>query len=113
MTVLTKKWRASRIECGRHSGFPDCCITFFVDDYMPVFVAGEGAKFGPYLQRIADAKYERGFIPCPDCLEKKRPQVILPCDCIKKYLAEKRRREGRDPARILLRTGKPSKFNKP
>lgn len=87
MKVLTPKGRAGFFECGRHSGFPDCCIAFFVDKYLPVFLVGEGAHLKPYLRRVKDAGYEGGFIPCPDCLEKKRPQVILSCDCEKEIRA--------------------------
>ena len=85
---LRDGWRLDKEEsraherfCGAHSGFRPCCVKYFT---------GPWSRMG-YEERTAwhNAVYKvyKGttqYIPCPDCLKKKRPAIHLKtCDCTK------------------------------
>jgi hypothetical protein len=54
------------INCGRHSGFPDCCIKFYVTQWIWHDI---DSKFrSDYFKRL-DKVNAPGYIPCPKCLK--------------------------------------------
>src|SRR5262249_7406902 len=81
------------IECGLHSGFPRCCVLFFVGVYWPLaelaYHAGvEIARWPLASYRAAiDAAcgIERpGYIPCPSCLLARNFVTVKDCHCGRK-----------------------------
>jgi len=64
------------IHCGRHSGFSECCIKFFV------------TKWTWYSQRTCRRYWKKlnalgakfpGYIPCPTCLKNKTFVKVKRC----------------------------------
>lgn len=84
---LSDRITMETIECGLHSGFPRCCIAFFVKTWRLLFVAinqaprGEGARarrgYNAYLRQTRGTNY----VPCPNCLSKRRFVNVKACDC--------------------------------
>jgi hypothetical protein len=66
------------VECGLHSGFPPCCIEFFVNTYKPHRLAAAMEHHNLLVQH-SDAP--RGYIPCPRCLFDRRfVKTVKRCD---------------------------------
>jgi hypothetical protein len=64
------------IECGRHSGIPECCIQFFATKWRPVKLGCE--EWEKHWKKIpAPAEY----ITCPSCTEAGRWVEIKDCNC--------------------------------
>jgi hypothetical protein len=68
----------AQIECGMHSGIPDCCILFFVGRW--VWMTDRATA--TYWRRITKVAREGGrkgsgggggvgYIPCPRCLDRR------------------------------------------
>ena len=75
------------IHCGKHSGFPDCCIRFFISrwiskDLDSKFCNDHRAK----LEKLGSK--HPGYIPCPKCLKNRTFNKVLLCprNCKKKIL---------------------------
>lgn len=98
------------IECGLHSGFPPCCVAFYVNHKMWM----DDEERSAYNKRAYDKGlsvfYERlksytlpngitddevkvkmqallrdslfGYVPCPSCLESYNKVTVLECDCV-------------------------------
>lgn len=54
------------IHCGRHSGFPDCCIKFYITEWIWHDIDSQFRR--DHLKRLEDAP---GYIVCPKCLKSK------------------------------------------
>lgn len=72
------------VECGLHSGFPRCCIIFFVTAYAPLGFADhlrtkERRAFEHYKKLNRDRGMD-GYIACPQCLIKRTVVRVKPCD---------------------------------
>jgi hypothetical protein len=53
------------VHCGLHSGFPDCCILFFVT----FWASAPDAVRDFYADLVSNLAVKRpGYIPCPRCL---------------------------------------------
>jgi hypothetical protein len=51
---------------GKHSNIPDCCIDFWLTEWLTVFQDdGSGWKH-PYARAVNSSKW--GYVPCPECL---------------------------------------------
>lgn len=68
-TLARLDYIQSSIECGVHSGFPACCIRFFVTE--KIWMSNESNLL--YSNKIYDRSKELGkawdYIPCLNCLE--------------------------------------------
>lgn len=73
------KWNVLSINCGLHSGLPECCIVFFMTVWMPSFQIGFLDM--PYMKHIRSLKDRPQYIPCPACLVNKNIVMIKECDC--------------------------------
>ena len=62
------------VECGIHSGIPDCCIKYYVTKWM--WLSDEARR--KRIKRIVGV----GYVPCPQCLKKKKFVTTLKkCNC--------------------------------
>lgn len=61
---------------GRHSGIPDCCIRFFLDewDLHSLYVS----KHHPYVRLIDGLMW--GYVPCPRCVARRNHIRVVQCD---------------------------------
>lgn len=63
------------IHCGKHSGFPDCCIKFFITRWI---TKDPNSKFRKdYCKRLI--KLMPGYIPCPKCVKNKTFITVKKC----------------------------------
>lgn len=77
------------IRCGKHSGFPDCCIKFYTTDWERIIILlnkGNKEEHKNYVKRMSEkakmnGKSQWGYIPCPDCLEKENFVETKQCLC--------------------------------
>lgn len=79
------------VECGLHSGFPPCCIEFFVTTWRPLALARLDSNH-PGLAAVDEYRQllgHNGYIPCPSCLQEKRAVRVKHCDW---HLTAKQRR---------------------
>jgi hypothetical protein len=53
------------IRCGKHSGFPHCCIRYFLTVHM---WRTDLAK-RRYVQKLSRLPIWAGYIPCPQCVK--------------------------------------------
>jgi len=89
---ITKRWAKIRkqpkdtqylttlpydIECGRHSGFPDCCVRFFVIRWITKDTDSKFSK--DYRAKLNRLKKHPGYIPCPKCLKNKTFVKVKKC----------------------------------
>jgi hypothetical protein len=66
------------IECGLHSGFPKCCILFFVK----VWRSCRPTPPQSYYSTMQALGVEPpGYIPCPTCLLAGNIVPVKPCAC--------------------------------
>ena len=63
------------IEFGRDSGIPDCCINFWITEYIPLFYSNHSIILFYHNSIPTECQY----IPCPDCLEKRSFIQIKTC----------------------------------
>lgn len=69
LELLIRAGHKGGVECGRHSGFPDCCIAWFLGRYASWSLAPIPARRqSAYLRRCIKARITPGYIPCPACL---------------------------------------------
>jgi hypothetical protein len=91
------------VECGLHSGFPICCIEFFVRGYWPLMehmsslnAHGESVRelldraslqqatalraMERYRDAVRRSDVTPGYIPCPRCLKSRRTVRVRCCD---------------------------------
>lgn len=76
------------IHCGKHSGFPSCCIIFFVTKWVWVCHYKNNKFYKAYWTKMQALKNRPEYIPCPKCL-RNRTFVKLkscPADCLLKTL---------------------------
>lgn len=66
------------IHCGTHSGFPECCIKFWVTKW--IWESYNETKYAvQYRKQLM--KFNPGYIACPRCLRSKK--FIAPKSCPK------------------------------
>ena len=66
------------VECGRHSGIPECCIIWFTGPWKTVRTFGEEwAAYWIKNNNIEGVDYIR----CPECIDKSIVVDIKGCDC--------------------------------
>lgn len=63
------------IHCGFHSGFPECCIKFWVTKWT---WADPDSSFKKKHWKLL-RKHDVGYIPCPKCLRNKTFVDVKPC----------------------------------
>jgi hypothetical protein len=65
---------------GQEYGFPECCIRFFTETWCGLDKFDE-ARYRHSMRMYAADIGGRGYIPCPECLEKiERGEMELPPD---------------------------------
>jgi len=74
---------AHDIECGTHSGFPPCCIAWFI---MVKRTMQPGSRawraYERALLRAAPARRGKvGYAPCPACVAARRFVRVASCTC--------------------------------
>lgn len=52
------------VECGTHSGYPACCISFYVIRLLSF----SRQQFRNYKKKMVQSQIDWQYIPCPDCL---------------------------------------------
>lgn len=65
------------IHCGRHSGFPDCCIKFYVTKWIWLVDNPKSKFVENYRKKLF--KDPPGYIPCPKCFKSKNFVKVKPC----------------------------------
>lgn len=66
------------VECGRHSGIPECCIGWFTGPWKKVQAFGE--EWAAYWSKNNRGK-GADYIRCPECINKSIVVDIKRCDC--------------------------------
>lgn len=70
------------IHCGRHSGFPECCIKFFITKWIWNY-----SRYKLHWKKLGRLRKNRpDYIPCPTCLKNKTFVKLISCpkNCKKK-----------------------------
>lgn len=64
--------------CGIHSGFPECCIEFFVNHWLK-----KGGGYDEEHRKFMEANHVSvGYVPCPECIKNKTfIKKINRCTC--------------------------------
>ena len=65
------------VECGRHSGIPECCIKWFIGPWRTVLTFGE--EWASYWQK--NNRENVDYIRCLECIDKSIVVDIKECDC--------------------------------
>lgn len=65
------------IHCGKHSGFPDCCIRFFITKWIWIWDDQNSKFMKSYRKRLRSIN--AGYVPCSDCLKKKKFITVKNC----------------------------------
>lgn len=91
------------ITCGLHSGFPECCIFYYLTCYLPVIelnTTRNEINFDEYNNHISvifdqeiyelyqrlyklDNDYYVGYIRCPSCILVNKRVEVKSCNCLK------------------------------
>ena len=71
-------------ECGKHSGFPDCCVYFFINIWQPAFQINSF-----YYQLYRDLLWKHlkfvGYVVCPSFVRNQSIiEVVKGCNCYSK-----------------------------
>jgi hypothetical protein len=66
---------AYMIECGKHSGFPPCCIRFYIS--QKIWMSDRASQ--RYSAKVARSGLGYRYMPCPKCLRQKHVVETLPC----------------------------------
>ena len=74
----------THIECGLHSGYPRCCVLFYVKFWWPYHAAWHAGRadlsgVAPYRQTLDALKIRAGYVPCPACALAENIVVPKPC----------------------------------
>ena len=71
------------IECGTHSGFPQCCIEWFVGEWQTALFEYTYISDGRYLKPSRDylEGISWGYVPCPECVKIGNRVIVKECDC--------------------------------
>lgn len=77
------------IICGFHSGFPPCCVKFFVTKWVWNLGSKSNREHWRRIRRVRCAKVH--YIPCPQCLKDKTFVELKCCpkNCPKVKLVKK------------------------
>lgn len=72
------------IHCGKHSGFPNCCIIFFITQWAWM----SSNKKQPHWDKMNKLRNHPGYIPCPKCLRNRDfiKVKLCPKNCQRKIL---------------------------
>lgn len=67
------------VDCGIHSGFPACCVRF----YVTKFAWMKRERRQSYGDKVVECGTKNGisygYVPCPACLKKNNVVKVLPC----------------------------------
>jgi hypothetical protein len=79
----TSGWALRAIECGLHSGYPRCCVRYFVEVRMPSYLSGQDDEWwDSYKAQLrATGVAPPGYVACPACLHSKNFVTSKACDC--------------------------------
>jgi len=81
-----RRWQYYDIYSGKCSGFPDCCIRWFIDEW--IHRAWKPADNADFIQKYNDSanqlahelgKKHIGYIICPKCIESKNLVKMNTC----------------------------------
>src|ERR1700676_4532694 len=75
----------SAIICGFYSGYPTCCVQFFITKKLWM----SDTEVRRYIEQIQHRSQQLGnkwggYIPCPNCLKAGNMVEVLPCPSGKK-----------------------------
>lgn len=84
LPVITKEryeqqlsWLDRHIVCGFHSGFPPCCVKFFVGTWIWAIHDYECSLYQKHFDKIL--KLNPGYVACPTCVRKKKFVKVKRC----------------------------------
>lgn len=66
------------IVCGFHSGFPSCCIAFYLSKWLPALEDSNCSFYRDHWRRLRKVK---GYVVCPDCIDRKNFVTVKDCQC--------------------------------
>lgn len=76
-------------QCGRHSGFPLCCVLWYVTGWQLIgrlphktITLDDGVVWvlsGPTVWYTKNILW--GYVPCPLCIVRKNQVDVISCDC--------------------------------
>ena len=72
---ITKAQIQSTIECGKHSGIPECCVLHYIGTYRWLTVKAQGM----YRNRARATGLRWNYVPCKKCLRTQKMVKIRPC----------------------------------
>lgn len=107
MRLDPEPWLCWTVECGLHSGIPQCCILFYTMMYLPALedhrlaeemnkdvedgndeldLPGEWAflNYRYMLNRYNDEHERINYIPCPACFLARKFVKLKRCNCYRK-----------------------------
>lgn len=76
------------VDCGLHSGFPPCCIAFFVKTWAPLHLYRKASKTDRAAMKeysyalillVKRGEIEDGYVPCLDCFRDRRFVDVREC----------------------------------
>ena len=68
------------VRCGRHSGFPRCCVLWYVTVWQFVLLdRSEGFIYRYRYLRVFGRDVE--YVRCPMCYLRRRAVAMQVCDC--------------------------------
>ena len=70
--------------CGRHSGFPMCCILWYLGPWQLIIFRT------PWMWKWYWALGDGNYVRCPICLLRKHQVEMKECDCGEKPNEQKR-----------------------
>jgi hypothetical protein len=87
---LCELGREAACELGRHYGYPECCIAFFVDSWF-----GHGGSDVSLRETYFFLRSASGLdqIPCPRCMRRALGESTLSVEEVKREVATKLRRQ--------------------
>jgi len=74
---MKKIFKQHHIKCGTHSGIPNCCIEWFISNWIPVFYVDRD-----FIQKHHSKNGDAEYIRCPKCIEDNLIIKIKKCDCV-------------------------------
>lgn len=73
---MTELIRHHHIQCGKHSGIPECCIEWFVSTWLPAYFVNHD-----FVQKYHSNNGDVGYIRCLNCIKDNLIVEIKECEC--------------------------------
>ena len=72
-------WLQHDVVCGLHSGFPPCCVIFYITKKRWMAVEENDRYMAKISRREKSLKRRINYVPCPECLRAGRIVRCKPC----------------------------------